>query len=208
EATESPSREASHEGTEPEREAARELPPGPRPPEILDFVEATYPPDAVGDAEVVLELTIDATGQVLDAVVVDDPGQGFAEAARTAALAFRFHPAEVESTPVPAKIRFTYRFEAPAATTPEPTAEPGAEVTPEPEGEVLSIRVRSRSVADERRHSVDAVQVIELGERQRQVVDLGSVIERDSSVSLRRSGGLGSAATVTLGGLGGNRVPV
>src|SRR5690606_5890698 len=121
---------------------------------------------------------------------------------------FRFHPAEVESTPVPAKIRFTYRFEAPAATTPEPTAEPGAEVTPEPEGEVLSIRVRSRSVADERRHSVDAVQVIELGERQRQVVDLGSVMERDSSVSLRRSGGLGSAATVTLGGLGGNRVPV
>src|SRR3954470_2213403 len=65
-------------------------------PVLLDFVNATYPPEAIQDgleATVVLKLTIDREGHVTKVEIPEPVGHGFDEAARAAALQFRFEPA-------------------------------------------------------------------------------------------------------------------
>ena len=86
------------------------------PPKLIQFVEAEYPEHAREDgleARVVLRLTIDAQGEVTEAIVAEPVGHGFDEAAREAALQFRFTPARRGETPVPSRILYTYAFELP-----------------------------------------------------------------------------------------------
>ncbi len=124
------------------------------PPVLLRTVEATYPPEAVEqqiEAEVILEIDIDATGQVEGVVVAvpaEPAGLGFDEAAVEAASQFEFTPAKEGDTPVPARITYRYRFTLDGVVAPEeesaesdPPAQTGPPEQPvEPAEPVLSFR--------------------------------------------------------------------
>jgi TonB family protein len=100
------------------------------PPRLLEAAAATYPEQALSrglEATVLLGLSIDEQGQVTAADVLEPAGHGFDEAAREAALRFRFEPARRAGAPIAAKIRYPFAFELPAA---QPAAEPA--VAPEP----------------------------------------------------------------------------
>lgn len=94
--------------------------PGPtltRAPELLQFVEATYPADQVdvaGEVNVLLDITINATGGVDAVSVVESGGAAFDEAALAAARQFRFSPAEIDGLPAAIRIQYRYRFTPPA----------------------------------------------------------------------------------------------
>lgn len=90
-------------------------PPAPltTPPELVKFVEATYPEQARAqglDAVVILELTVDAEGKVTDAKVKSPAGHGFDEAAVAAALKFEFRPARRGERAVPSRLLYRYQF--------------------------------------------------------------------------------------------------
>ncbi len=81
---------------------------------------AVYPKAALDagiheTVEVPLLLTIDATGVVTRAEVEKPVGHGFDEAAVAAAQRLLFDPAVRDGKPVPARIRFVYRFTPPPA---------------------------------------------------------------------------------------------
>lgn len=82
-------------------------------PELIQFVSATYPEEAKKaglQADVVLRLTIDETGKVVDADVSEPAGSGFDEAAKAAALQFQFEPARRDGTPIKVRIKYKYSF--------------------------------------------------------------------------------------------------
>lgn len=84
-----------------------------KPPTLVTFVEAPYPESerAAGKAATVtLRLTLEATGAVSEAEIVESAGQAFDEAARTAALAFVFSPAEIDGVPASVRILYAYEF--------------------------------------------------------------------------------------------------
>lgn len=121
-----------------------------RAPELLEFHNAVYPPEAEAagvEAAVVLLLTIDATGMVSEAVVATGAGQGFDEAAVAAAQRFVFTPATRDGEPIPSRIRYRYVFEL-TATEPMPAEGNGgdpeepAETAPEPGRLVGTIRTQ------------------------------------------------------------------
>ena len=97
-------------------------------PELVHFVPAKYPPEALQEglkAEVLLTLTIAKDGTVTQAEVAEGAGHGFDEAAQKAALGFKFTPATVDGVPTTVKISYLYRFtfeEKPAPKAEEPTA--------------------------------------------------------------------------------------
>jgi len=82
-------------------------------PRLLGRPEVPYPQTArtAGvEGKVVLLLRIAADGHVAGAQTLSEPGAGLGEAARQAALTFRFSPALVEGDAVETEIRFTYTF--------------------------------------------------------------------------------------------------
>ncbi|MFP2924908.1 TonB family protein, partial [Pyxidicoccus sp. 3LG] len=125
-------------------EAGMVAPPALEPPKLLEFAEAPYPAEAEQarlEATVLLRLTLDAQGQVTEAEVQEPAGHGFDEAAREAALRFRFEPAKRNGTPMPSRIAYSYEFrlpppaEAPSQEAPPPKhveapVTPGASETP------------------------------------------------------------------------------
>ncbi len=100
-------------------------------PKLVHFQEAPYPPEALQQgltADVVLGLTIDATGKVTQADVLQPAGHGFDEAAQAAALQFTFEPATVDGKAAPVKIQYKYSFtlkEAPPPAKPPPPPKTG-----------------------------------------------------------------------------------
>ena len=110
------------------------------PPVLQDFVRASPPQERPAAVAVTLSLTIDARGQVMDAMVLavdeleealanraspaepmnEDETDAFAAAAREAALGFRFSPAMRGRSPVAVRIRFRYVFEANEASSSAP----------------------------------------------------------------------------------------
>jgi len=83
-------------------------------PELLEFNQAPYPPEAEEagvEGSVLLLLEIDEAGVVVSAEVLEPAGYGFDEAAMEAAQGFLFSPAEDETGPVPVIIEFAYGFE-------------------------------------------------------------------------------------------------
>lgn len=83
------------------------------PPELLEFVEATYPEAAQAagrQAVVLLALTINADGSTTDVEVVEPAGEGFDEAAVAAVRQFRFRPATQGGQAIPVRIQYRYAF--------------------------------------------------------------------------------------------------
>jgi TonB family protein len=101
-------------------------------PKLLETVQATYPERALAErvqADVVLEIDIDAAGVVeaARALEASATGYGFEEAAVEAARKFRFSPAMAGESAVPVRITYRYRFvPAPPEPAPEVKATPAA----------------------------------------------------------------------------------
>jgi TonB family protein len=113
------------------------------PPKLVTFVDASYPTGAKAaglQAEVDLQIAIDATGKVTDVRTAAPVGNGFDEAAVEAARKFVFEPARRGDRAIPARIRYRYVFELPAEPAPLPT-------TGELEGRVLA-RGRVQAIAE------------------------------------------------------------
>jgi TonB family protein len=108
-------------------------------PKLKDFVEATFPPEALAEGlsgRVEVELIIGIDGHVTDPKIKTSAGHGFDEAALEAAQRLTFEPATRNGTPIAARIVFPYVFEF-RAPEPPPVEE---ERAPEParlEGRVL-----------------------------------------------------------------------
>lgn len=83
-------------------------------PTVIEVPAAVYPAEALArgqEAAVLLAVTLDAAGAVVDAVVTEPAGEGFDEAARLALLGARFTPAlDATGAPVPAVLYYRYRF--------------------------------------------------------------------------------------------------
>jgi TonB family protein len=121
----------AYEGAGIQREQAADAgvpPPAPqltKAPEVLKFVEATYPPDVLArgeTAQVVFLIDIDETGKVMQAEVTRSAGPEFDAAAREAVLQLEFSPAEVDGKPAPVRIEYVYHFELKPPPPPEPAA--------------------------------------------------------------------------------------
>lgn len=96
------------------------------PPKLIEFVEATFPPEAAAQglsATVELELVIGVDGKVESARVVTPVGNGFDEAALEAARKFVFEPATRDGQPMKARVRYPYVFEQRIEEPPPPPPE-------------------------------------------------------------------------------------
>ncbi|MFZ5468487.1 MAG: TonB family protein [Myxococcota bacterium] len=97
-----------------------------KPPELLSFVEAAYPPAAQQTrltASVKLVITIAADGTVSEATVPEPVGNGFDEAAIEAVRQFIFSPGEVDHQAAPVQLEYVYHFtlrEPPKEEAPPP----------------------------------------------------------------------------------------
>ena len=100
----------------------------PQAPRALNYTPPDYPAaaEAAGlEGAVTLQLDIDRTGRVTQAVVVESAGNGFDEAAVAAAKRLEFDPAKrADGTPAAARILYRYTFNLRSAP-PRPGA-PGA----------------------------------------------------------------------------------
>jgi TonB family protein len=115
------------------------------PPRAIETPRVPYPDGASGDASVVLDLVIDATGKVTKATAVegDEP---FASAAQAAALAWKFEPAHRGDRNVAARIRMLVDFHPPQTApppeeTPPPVADAGADAAPTKHDQVEEVTV-------------------------------------------------------------------
>lgn len=102
------------------------------PPRLRGSAEAEYPPDATGDAAVVLIVTVGADGDV-DDVKAASGEEPFVSAAVTAARRWVFDPALRDGKPIAARIKMEILFHPPAPEPepePEPPREPGAPPPP------------------------------------------------------------------------------
>ncbi|WP_437287313.1 TonB-dependent siderophore myxochelin receptor MxcH [Sorangium sp. So ce406] len=208
------------------------------PPRLVERVEAEYPPEARAarrEGDVVLKLLIDATGRVTEVEIASPAGDGFDEAARAAALRFRFTPARRGGAPVASRILYGYEFRLPEEPPPAPAsaardqavvaaarvaasahlAEPGraAEAVPQPAqgpgpatgAAPIAVTVRGAE-AERLRQSAQAIKVIETEEAQRRTADMGEVLARTEGVGVRRSAGLGSWTRFSLNGLADDQI--
>ena len=97
-------------------------------PTVSRFVEATYPEQALDDgldADVRLQIDLDAEGRVTEVTVLEPVGSGFDEAAVEAVRAFGFTPAEVDGQPAPVRLEYVYHFrlqQVQVGTEPDGTA--------------------------------------------------------------------------------------
>src|SRR5262245_16424883 len=95
-----------------------------RPPELIHAADADYPAEA-GDleADVKIQLHIDAGGAVTAVDVPEPAGHGFDEAARAAGLKYTFRPAEFDNHPGPIVVETVIHFRRrPPEPPPPPTA--------------------------------------------------------------------------------------
>jgi TonB family protein len=197
-------------------------------PELLQFAEAEYPLAARGaqrEGAVVLQLDIDAEGHVTHVEVKGPAGYGFDEAARAAALRFRFRPATRRATPVPARILYRYEFRSAAEggasvdppdlaerdrtlDVPAPAPPVSTDASPSngtgetaPPPSPTEVTVLGASPGARRRQSAEAVTVVEMDQARHGSSDMGDLLGRTPGVGVRRQGGLGSSARFSLNGL-------
>ncbi len=134
------------------------------PPRLLHAEPATIP-DGESPAEAVavtLALTVDETGHVADATILESGGDAFDRSALTAVQAFAFEPARRGETKLAAKIRYRYVF--PAAPAPASVAtEPEPEPTPERATAAVPVRAAAPALEAE---AFSAVATIEAPARE------------------------------------------
>lgn len=85
-------------------------------PELQRYVPAPYPEGAPleqREAVVVLDLLLDAAGEVVDARVAQSAGEVFDTPAVAAARQFQFSPAEIDRVPSPIKLQYRFEFRRP-----------------------------------------------------------------------------------------------
>lgn len=126
----------------------------PRPsitPPVLQHYEPPAYPSRSSAAETVtkvrLELTIEVDGTVSDAVVTEPVGDGFDEAALSAARLLVFEPARVDGEPRRVKIAFEYSFDPPeeaASEVPERGNLEGAVLVSGPDSPLQGVPVLVR----------------------------------------------------------------
>lgn len=193
---------------------------GARPPKLLEAAQPDYPEAARAQGihgTVVLRVTIDDQGQVTAAEVVSPLGQGLDEAARAAALRYRFEPASRDGKPIASRIRVEVVFELPEAAPPaslEPPAPAPPPVAPavvaagpaapatQPPVDSVDVNVAGELTAEQRlEQSDEAVNVVDLHRARQQAGDMGEVLARTSGVVIRREGGLGSSERIALDGM-------
>jgi TonB family protein len=103
------------------------------PPQLVEAAAPEYPAAAAAaglEAVVKVRLTLDATGAVTDAVVLEPVGNGFDEAALAAARQYRFKPAEWDGVPGAITVETAIRFVLQKVE--EPAAPPPREAAPAP----------------------------------------------------------------------------
>ncbi len=71
---------------------------------------------------------------------------------------------------------------------------------------VVDVTIRSAATLDSKRRSAEAVTVVDLARAQVQSADLGEVLARTEGVVVRRGGGLGSDAQLSINGLYGPQI--
>jgi TonB family protein len=84
-----------------------------RPPRLLQFVQATYPPSAAKRAlqgTVKLLIDLDAAGKVTRIEQLSAPDPALFRAAEQAIKKFRFAPAEVDGKPAAIRLQYSYHF--------------------------------------------------------------------------------------------------
>jgi len=113
-------------------------------------VEAEYPVGETNGARVVLEIDVDAHGQVSAARVVSPPQPRFDESAVAAARRLRFEPARRGDEPVPVRLQFAFNFVPPTAA-------------PAPSGYQVDVSGTVRERGSRRRLSGIEVSIPELG---------------------------------------------
>ena len=93
-------------------------------PRLLEAPEVSLPPegDFPPDASVRLEITIDATGAVTEARVIESLRTDIDNQVLDAARRMRFQPAERGGLAVPARMRFRFRLRPAAPRTPAATS--------------------------------------------------------------------------------------
>jgi vitamin B12 transporter len=160
-----------------------------------------YPAEALAarvEGTISFRLTLDIEGRVTEVEPLAVLGYGLDGPARAAVLEHRFSPASRGGQPVPARIRFDYVWRLPA---PEPVGTAAPPVVAPAQGLGVDVTVRGKNAAQRLRESSEAVTVIETKEARRESADLGEVMARTQGVSIRRAGGLGSGARLSLNGL-------
>jgi TonB family protein len=99
-----------------------------RPPELIEFVPAEYPPEAEAagvEGSVVLSIVIGTEGEVRQAQVIEPgPHPGFGPAALHAVQQFRFRPAEIDGVPAAVEISYRYDFVLRKVEPPPPAEAP------------------------------------------------------------------------------------
>jgi TonB family protein len=99
------------------------------PPHLLGQATVPYPEGALGEAAVVLTITVNVDGTVRSATPAQST-EVFASAAVRAALGWRYEPAKRDGKPVAARIRVEVLFRPPAPPTSTPTATPNPAPAP------------------------------------------------------------------------------
>jgi len=121
--------------------------PAVKPPALVRFVPAVYPPDAEAAGimgSVTFSIVIDEKGGV-GAVKVVDPGPhpGFAPAAEAAVKQFQFSPAVINGKPTAVEIEYRYDFVIKKAPPPPPPTEKPVSLT----GRIIERGTRAPVVA-------------------------------------------------------------
>jgi vitamin B12 transporter len=204
------------------------------PPRIVPpaLVAGTCRRDLAPSGRVVLLLTLDARGAVVDVVVEASLAPDVDAAVVADARAFTFTPATSDGVPIASRIRFACELsgvpagdahpadgvetprdggearaapETPADATDRGGVVDAAPTPPEeaPGDDEVEFGLRAVALTDAARlaQSAEAVDVVALDTARRESADLGEVLARERGVSVRRSGGLGSHARISLAGL-------
>jgi iron complex outermembrane receptor protein len=104
------------------------------PPEVVERVEAVYPPAELAArraGQVVLVVTVAADGSVSDVQVAESGGAELDAAAEAAIRQWKFTPARRGDVAIVSRIRVPFVFALPAEPVPEPPA-PATQPTPAP----------------------------------------------------------------------------
>jgi vitamin B12 transporter len=183
-------------------------------PVLLDAPPAVYPsgePPQLPAADVVLRVTIDTDGRVSDASVVEGVAPAFDEAARAAALQYRFAPGTRAGVPVTSRLLVHVQFTPPPpAAVPElqPTVIAPPEAAPAPTtNSAQEVYVHGKQGEAQRlAQSAEAVTVLTLTTQRREAAPMAEILARMPGVAVRRSGGLGSDERLSLNGLSDEQI--